>query len=187
MNLPHLTKTGLTNNEFALLDQDHSKFWECDNWLLKIYFYALDEDNWLTFNGIPTQQTSDDINIISADDRKFASLCEHIQINSENGDDILSNHVNSKCYDLKQLNSTNFDLPSSFGFFDANIASLNLHIDDLRHVSLTSLAFRNIKFVRIYHHLTISRFLVTTNSILNLQKLRMGEQVFILKIMLIIS
>ena len=83
------------------------------------------------------------VNIISADDRKFASQCTYIQnlVNSENGDDILLNHVNSEYYDEKKFNSMKIDLPSSFGLFHANIASLNLHIDDLKLI-LTRLNFK---------------------------------------------
>ena len=44
------------------------------------------------------------------------------------------NHINSKYYDDKQFNSLKFDVPSSFGLFHANVASLNKHIDDLRHI-----------------------------------------------------
>ncbi len=140
--------SGLTNSEFDSHVKDDNKFWECDRCCSKsistLPFNQLDEDNWLTFNEMPTRLTSDDVNIISADDRKFASLCEHIQnfVNSDNGDDdILLNHVNSKYYDVKQLNSSKIDLPSSFGLFHANIASLNLHIDDLRHI-LSLLSFK---------------------------------------------
>ena len=46
-------------------------------------------------------------------------------------DNVLST-VNSKYYDLKQLNSLEIDLPSSFGALHVNIASLDHHIDDLR-------------------------------------------------------
>ena len=42
------------------------------------------------------------------------------------------NHINSKYYDLDKLNSLKVDLPSSFGLFHVNIASLYLHIDDLK-------------------------------------------------------
>ena len=133
--------SALTNSEFESHVHDSSKFWECDRCYSQsisiLPFSKLDEDNWLTFNEIPARQTSDDVNIISADDRTFAPLCEYIQysVNFENGDDdILLNHVNSKYYDVKQLNSTKIDLPSSFGLFHANAASLNKHIDDLRHI-----------------------------------------------------
>ena len=39
--------------------------------------------------------------------------------------------INSKYYDLKQLNSLEIDLPSSFGLFHVYVASLDNHIDDL--------------------------------------------------------
>ena len=54
-------------------------------------------------------------------------------MNSESDEeDILLNHINSKYVDEKQFNSMKIDLPSSFGLFHANIASLNKHIDDLK-------------------------------------------------------
>ena len=46
---------------------------------------------------------------------------------------MLLNHVNSKYYDVNQLNSSIIDLLSSFGLFHVNIAP-NLHVDDLRHI-----------------------------------------------------
>ena len=78
---------------------------------------------------------SDDVNILSATSVDFASLCEsvHNMINFDSDDDdILLNNVSSKYYDLKQFNKTKIDLPSRFGLFHANIASLNKHIDDLK-------------------------------------------------------
>ena len=76
---------------------------------------------------------------------KFASLCGYVSntVNTEiSDDDILLDHVNSKYYDIKKLNLTKIDIPSSFGLFHANIASLNLHIDDLKH----TLSLLNYKF-----------------------------------------
>ena len=40
--------------------------------------------------------------------------------------------VDSKYYDISQLNSLNPDLSSSLGIYHVNIASLNKQIDDLR-------------------------------------------------------
>ena len=108
--------SGLTNSEFASLDQDHSKYLPhlTKTIVNSVNVITVDQNLFLSFSaldGMQTKETSDDINIISVDGRKFASLCEHIQnfVNSENGDDILLNHVNSKYYDVKPLNSTNID------------------------------------------------------------------------------
>ena len=70
---------------------------------------------------------------------KFVRQCESIQnvINSDtddNSDELFSTQVNSKYYDIKQLNSLKVDVPSSFGLLHVNIASLNAHIDDLKTV-----------------------------------------------------
>ena len=131
--------SGLTNREFKLHCDDPEKIWQCDfcccNSRFALPFSHLDEENWLSFNETNKKQMSDDVNILSATSVDFASLCEsvHNMINFDSDDDdILLNNVNSKYYDLKQFNKTKIDLPSSFGLFHANIASLNKHIDDLK-------------------------------------------------------
>ena len=70
---------------------------------------------------------------------KFVRQCESIQnmISSNTDDDsdeLFSTQVNSKYYDIKQLNSLKVDVSSSFGLLHANIASLNVHIDCLKTV-----------------------------------------------------
>ena len=52
----------------------------------------------------------------------------------EDDEEILTSPVNSKYYDIKSLNSLKIDVPSSFGVFHVNIASLDKHIDDLNQV-----------------------------------------------------
>ena len=64
-------------------------------------------------------------------------------------DNVLST-VNSKYYDLKQLNSLEIDLPSSFGALHVNIASLDNHIDDLRLI--LSLLNYNFDVIGISEH-----------------------------------
>ena len=100
-------------------------------------FNQLDNNDWLLFNEMKPKITSHDVNVISTEDRKFAILCDYVSntVNTEiSDDDILLDHVNSKYYDIKKLISTKIDIPSSFGLFHANMASLNLHIDDLKHI-----------------------------------------------------
>ena len=74
------------------------------------------------------------MNILSAKDIDFATECDLIQnyLNCENDEDILLNHFNSEYYDEIKFNSMKIDLPSGFGLRHTNIASLNLHIDDLK-------------------------------------------------------
>ena len=143
--------SGLTNTEFKLHCEDDSKYWECDNCCSKsmstfpFFSDEDDENDCLIFNDMKTKQTSDNANRISADANDFVLQCDSIQnsINSENDDeDILSTHVNSKYYDVNQSNSLKTDIPSSFGLFHVNIASLNLHIDDLKQI----LTLLNYKF-----------------------------------------
>ena len=93
--------SGLTNWEFISRVNDCDKFWECDrccsNSISILPFFQLDENFWPPTNVSGNRQTSTDVNIISANDRKFASLCEDVQnfVNSEIGDDDqLSSYVN---------------------------------------------------------------------------------------------
>ena len=139
--------SGLTNTEFEMHCKDDSKPWECDkccgNFLSTLPFNDLDTGSWLKFNEIKINHNnmSDEINMFTCNEAKdFISQCDSIQnlINLENDDDDdddddfnLPTAVNSKYYDIKQLNSLKIDLPSSFGLFHVNIASLDKHIGDL--------------------------------------------------------
>ena len=58
--------------------------------------------------------------------------------------------MNSKYYDIKQLNSLKIDLPSSFGLFHVNIASLDKHIGDLNLI-LSKLKY-NFDVIGISEH-----------------------------------
>ena len=104
------------------------------------------------------------MNILSTKDMDFATQCNLIQdyLNSENNDDILLNHVNSEYYDGKKLNSLKIDLPSSFGLFHANIASLNLHIADLKLI-LSKLNFK-FDIIGISEH-KIRKYSLPSNNI----------------------
>ena len=71
--------------------------------------------------------------------KKIVEQCEKIQgqlcSNDEDDlddNDLSSTAVNSKYYNIKQLNSLKPDKFSSFGLLHVNIASLDAHIDDLR-------------------------------------------------------
>ena len=68
--------------------------------------------------------------------RKFVVQCKSIQkmINSDENidEDFFSTQVNSKYYNMKQLNLLKPDVSSSFGLLHVNITSLNAHIDDLK-------------------------------------------------------
>ena len=131
--------SGLTNGEFLSRTQNESKHWQCDKCFNKSTTYTLpfnhlDEDNWLNLHDLKKNPTSDDVRFLTGENLDFVTQCEEIQnvLNSENsGDDILLDHVNSKSYLVDLFNSMKIDIPSSFGLFHANIASLNLHIDDL--------------------------------------------------------
>ena len=63
------------------------------------------------------------------------------RINYIDDDELSSTTVDSKYYDISQLNSLNPHLSSSFGMFHVNIASLNKHIDDPRLI-LSALEFK---------------------------------------------
>ena len=59
---------------------------------------------------------SDIKSMIPVELRNFISQCEEIQkINDLDGDDVISTHVNSKYFNIKEFNSLKLDQPSSFG------------------------------------------------------------------------
>ena len=108
--------SGLTNTEFEIHCNDINKQWVCDKCNVKSLslfpFTTLDDTSWLDFNEIKTNQhtLSDEINMLnSAEAKDFVAQCDSIQnlINLENNDDddILPTQVNSKYYDIKQLNN----------------------------------------------------------------------------------
>ena len=91
------------------------------------------------FNASGTNQRVDVSSMTPEQLSKFVCQCDSIQnlINAntdDENDELFSTQVNSKYYDIKQLNSLKVDVPSSFGFLHVNIASLNAHIDDLKTV-----------------------------------------------------
>ena len=145
--------SGLTNTEFEFHSNDTNKPWECDNCSAKSFstlpFHDLDDSSWLNFNEIKINHNivSEEINMFTRDTAKeFISQCDSIQnfINCDNDDDDDDNlpiPVNSNYYDIKQLNSLKIDLPSSFGLFHVNIASLDKHFDDLEFI-LTQLKYK---------------------------------------------
>ena len=87
---------------------------------------------------------SEDVLLIpSKDISKFTTQCETISESFEKDEDEnFPVRIESKYYDINQLNLTKPDLPSSFGLFHVNIASLNAHIDDLKLI----LSLLNYKF-----------------------------------------
>ena len=110
------------------------------------------------------KKLSDDINIINSIKVKdFISQCESIKesIYSDNEDEFHSTQVNSKYYDIDQLNLLKPDLPSCFGLFHVNIASLNKHIDDLKFI-LSRLNF-NFDIIGVSEHKILKETLPTND------------------------
>ena len=70
--------------------------------------------------------------------KKFVKQCDairdHLDEAKDNNEELISTSVNSNYYDIKKFNKIKYDKESSFGMLHVNIASLNLHIDDLRSV-----------------------------------------------------
>ena len=143
--------SGLTNTEFTTHCNDSGKPWECDKCssksdiTLPLPSTNLEDDS--------QNELSDDINLFnSLQVKNFIAQCDSIQksMNLDDDDEIFSTQVNSKYYDINQLNSLKLDLPSTFGLFHVNIASLNKHIDDLRFI-LSQLEF-NFDIIGISEH-----------------------------------
>ena len=165
--------SGLIDTEFENHCNDDNKPWECDkciaNSFFNLPFSDLDDNNWLNLNEIiPGNNLSEDINIIKYVNLKqiFLSQCEDIQnlnnLENDDDDDNFSTHVNSKYYDINQLNSLKLDLPSSFDLFHVNIASLNKHIDDLKCI-ISSLNYK-FDIIGISEHKILKDTLPSNNT-----------------------
>ena len=136
--------SGLTDSEFVTHcnDQDRNKPFECDSCKSKSKakpFFTLpfaNLDDSFCFN-----DNSEENILNSLEVKEFIAQCESIQNCVNIDDDDLPSSVNSKYFDITQLNSLKLDLPSSFGLFHVNIASLNKHIDDLKLI-LSRLKFK---------------------------------------------
>ena len=109
-------------------------------------------------------KSSDDINIINSIKVKdFISQYESIKesIYSDYEDEFHCTQVNSKYYDIDQLNLLKPHLPSSFGLFHVNIDSLNKHIDDLKFI-LSRLNF-NFDIIGVSEHKILKETLPTND------------------------
>ena len=134
--------SGLTDFEFEHHFNNLSKPYKCDNCitntnaktLITLPFANLDEDNWLNFNEIKPGPNDPDPRLEFLKAKQFISKCNSFQyqINLDDDADNLHPQINSNYVDIQQFNSLKLDLPSSFGLFHVNIASLNYHIDDLK-------------------------------------------------------
>ena len=122
-----LNCSGLTGTEFDCHMNTSSEPFSCDK--------CLAESNAKAFVWLPFVDFDSIQNIVDLDDDDF---------------DEMSTQVNSKYFEINELNSLKLDLPSSFGLFHVNIASLNAHIDDLKSV-LARLNF-NFDIIGISEH-----------------------------------
>ena len=124
--------SGMTETEFETHTTDELKPFECDHCVnIRIsrtnssVFHCLpfvDECENNIFNAPVTNQRDDVCSMAPEQLSKFVRQCESIQnmINSNTDDDsdeLFSTQVNSKYYDIKQLNSLKVDVPSSFGSY----------------------------------------------------------------------
>ena len=138
--------SGLTDGEFNEHVTNEFRPFECDHCValriakehnsifVKLPFPVECEEN---IFGKPPALPKPDVSSMTPDQlKKFVKQCDEIKDyvtkSNDSEDDHLSTSVNSQYYGIKKFRNTKFDKKSSFGLFHANIASLNLHIDDLR-------------------------------------------------------
>ena len=142
--------SGLTDDEYLEHINDVHKPFQCDHCTNEIIAKANNsifltlpfpiecEDNPF---GKPISKPKPDISSMTPIQlKKFIDQCENIENQlklSETDDfdnnDLSGSSIDSKYYDLKNLNSLKMD-NSTFGLLHVNIASLNAHVDDLRTV-----------------------------------------------------
>ena len=140
--------SGLTDIEYEEHMKDEFKPYECDHCVavkiaeenksifVQLPFPVECEGN---IFGKPAEKIKPDVSSLTPDQlKKFIKNCDAIQdqLDTEKDDDekLVSTSVNSKYYNINKFNKIRFDEKSKFGLMHVNIASLNLHIDDLRSV-----------------------------------------------------
>ena len=105
--------------------------------------------------GKPVEKARPDVSSITPDQlKKFVKQCDAIRDQldeaSNHEENITNTLVNSNYYDIRKFNKIKHDKESSFGMLHVNIASLNLHVDDLRTV--LSRLEPNIDIIGITEH-----------------------------------
>ena len=97
------------------------------------------------FNVHLEDDTSEDVHIIPEGSFKtFIDDCNSLRLElEEDGDDdeTIYHNINSKYYDILEFNKIKPDPSSTFGIMHTNLASLNLHFDDLKLI-LSLLKFK---------------------------------------------
>ena len=129
--------SGLTDTEFLYHCDNNDKSWRCDKCFsearLTLPFACLEDHDWLNYNELKPS----DVKILDSKDCDFVLKCDSINsyLNMENDNDCEElTSINSKYYSIDQFNSLKLDVPSSFGLFHVNIASLQKHFDELKYV-----------------------------------------------------
>ena len=129
-----LNCSGLTDTEFDCYMNTSSEPFSCDKCLAESNAKAFVWLPFVDFDDVKQEPKKSDIKSMKPGELKdFIAQCDSIQNNVDDFDE-MSTQVNSKYFEINELNSLKFDLPSSFGLFHVNIASLNAHIDDLKSV-----------------------------------------------------
>ena len=104
--------------------------------------------------GVVLNNKEEEEDVCSISPEQFVKQCdtirEHLDETNDNNEELISTSVNSNYYDIKKFNKIKHDKESSFGLLHVNIASLNLHVDDLRTV--LSRVKPNIDIIGITEH-----------------------------------
>ena len=142
-----LNCSNLSENEFQAHVDDPYKYFECDTCVSR----RISKENRSIFQRLPFVQEFEasfdvfkpfrrnDVRSLSPDDlQTFISQSNSINVSSildvDDQNDSPSTSLNSKYYQVNEFNALDFDTNSKFSLFHTNIASLNLHIDDLKSV-----------------------------------------------------
>ena len=136
-----LNCSGLTDNEFESHVNDIDKIWHCDK--------CIATKTYNNFKNLPHHvepfmdtdpfKTPNNKNIFNSAKRKygdFISKCSELGYsfsNDTNDDyDTPPDKIDSKYLDINEFKNADFNSPTNFSLCHLNIASLDLHIDELR-------------------------------------------------------
>ena len=125
----------LTKDEFSKLSNS-DKSWQCSQCCaMMLPFNNLNENELFLENlKSPFNPSNDLITIPDEPLSDFFTECNNLSFNlneESNNTHELGNVVNSNYHNINSINQIKPDPSSSFGFIHTNLASINLHFDDL--------------------------------------------------------
>ena len=126
----------LTLDEFNLLDNPENvdSVWFCPTCEANMLPFC-SENNEAFFNDLLEGDISDDVRLVPEGSFKtFIDECNSLRLELEEDSDneTIYHNINSKYHDIIDFNKIKTEEGSTFGIMHTNLASMNLHFDDVK-------------------------------------------------------